>query len=1091
MTAGSEYPHRLSGAPAADEGTYLLDPLYDEVRRHILERQHPLTGLLPASTAVTAHGDYTDAWVRDNVYSILGAWSLGMAFRRTGRSSARAFELEQATVRNMRGVLLAMMRQSDRVERFKHSLSPTDALHAKYDTATGDAVVGDDEWGHLQLDATSLFVLMLVQMTVSGLVIVQSRDEVDFVQNLVWYLSRAYVTPDYGIWERGNKINRGVRELNASSLGLVLAALEAVDGFDLFGGEGDARSRIHVVADDIVRVEQSLLAILPRESGSKEIDSALLAVIGFPGFAVHDMAMVERIEAIIQQKLAGRYGYKRFLRDGHQTVIEDEAKLHYEPQELEAFARIESEWPLFLAFQLINAIFRGDAQMAESIDRRLKVLAIPEDGQALLPELYYVTAEHLEAERADAGSTERRANENRPLVWAQSLWMVGRLLLHRLVDVSDIDPLSRRRNLRVQRSPAVAVAMIAETPEVAAYLAAAGIEPVDVLGESRVQVTSARALIESLTQLGANPRLGLSGRPRRRVLGLATASIVEADGRQWAVIPQLFENEDFYLTQDIDLLVHELRTSIDYLHRNARQAGRPLFTVLVSEWMLQAAGIERLLAFCREELGQGEVGGVPVHVDHIDALATRAPRLKLPGLMPGWARRMTVDPSRWQSGGDPAELIERLGESPSLEALEAAFAETRVLEEQLALLQRLEQSDIAAGRRFPDAYGHAREIAGHLSMIFRVAQRQQAWCVMRLAAEQGHKVDAFLEVALMDLIVRQKRVAVGRSYTRDAVIDEPISNAEILQRIASFCGDDPRERILTQELIIHLGAWIRSEPTLFDDVITLRTGPLLQILVALHGRDQGIAPAAALDELVGMAPSVIRHKLRDALGWRDHPEKLEALHLRRGAPRDALELPGEEGEGDAVLRGAMREAVGADAAEDDWYHRREILGAVGRLPETFYHGLWCLLGHTPAVVIGNRYEPRNTLDSALYRSQTTAGEHNFALEVEHLLNRIGAPEYRQLSIEALVALIEVIRRHSSLDIAEPLILDVLIGHAVRLAWLHAHPQDEARYDEVKDRAWQAFYRTTPDQVAQWISQALNMLLGVDTKEQGPVTEVEQ
>jgi len=46
---------------------------YASVEKIILRRQDAVTGLLPASTAVNAHGDYTDAWVRDNVYSILAA----------------------------------------------------------------------------------------------------------------------------------------------------------------------------------------------------------------------------------------------------------------------------------------------------------------------------------------------------------------------------------------------------------------------------------------------------------------------------------------------------------------------------------------------------------------------------------------------------------------------------------------------------------------------------------------------------------------------------------------------------------------------------------------------------------------------------------------------------------------------------------------------------------------------------------------------------------------------------------------------------------------------------------------------------------
>ncbi len=1076
MSAGNAPGAGRAGSVAASNPAAPLDRLYSEVRRHILDRQHPVSGLLPASTAVTAHGDYTDAWVRDNVYSILGAWVLGMAYRRAGHSSVRAYELEQATVRNMRGLLAAMMRQSDRVERFKHSLAPVDALHAKYDTATGDAVVGDEDWGHLQLDATSLFLLMLVQMTLSGLRIVQSRDEVDFLQNLVWYLSRAYVTPDYGIWERGNKINRGVRELNASSLGLVLAALEAVDGFDLFGGEGDASTRLKVVADDIVRVEQSLQSLLPRESGSKELDSALFAVIGFPGFAVHDAGLVERIGTAIDRRLSGPYGYKRFLRDGHQTVVEDENKLHYEPEELEAFAGIECEWPLFLTFRLINAVFAGENGTAAAIDRRLEALAVEDDGQGLLPELYYVTAENVEEERARPGSTERLPNDNRPLVWAQSLWVVGRLLRLGLVDVSDVDPLNRRRNLRVKRSPAVSVAVIAETGLVADRLADAGVEPVDRLGDSWVQITSARALTESLTHVGENPRLRLSGRPRRRVLGLATASIVEADGKTWAVVPQLFESDDFYLARDLHLLVHELRTTLEYLHHHARPAGRPLFLLLVSEWMIEVQGFDALLAFCRDELASGTVGEVPVHFDELDNLSSTAPRVRLPGPMPGWARRPRVDASRWLADGDAQEILKGLGEEPTQEAIEEAFARTRRLEEQLALLQRLEAAGQPVRRAFPDAFGHVRTAGDHLSMLFRVAQQKQAWRVMRLASEQAGKVDAFLEVALMDLIVRHKRVAVGRSYTSEAVIAEPVSNAEILRRIEAFCGDDPRERILTQELIIHLGAWIRAEPGLFEDVITLRTGPLLQILVALHARERGVSPAHALDRLVGMAPSAIRDMLREALEWRDRPEELEALHLRSDVAGSVSLASTEGGE---VFTGEMREALAAEEAGADWLHHRQIQGAIGRLPTGFYRQLWSLLGHAPAIVIGNRYDPRNTLDSALYRSQTTAGEHNFALAVEHLLNRIAAPEYRQLCIEALAALVEITRRHPGLSVEEPLVLDVLIGHAVRLAWIDGHPDDGDRYDEVRDRAWQAFYRTSPDEVAQWVSRSLNMLLGVD------------
>jgi len=41
-----------------------LNVHYEAVTKIILSKQNPVTGLIPASVAVTVHGDYRDAWVR-------------------------------------------------------------------------------------------------------------------------------------------------------------------------------------------------------------------------------------------------------------------------------------------------------------------------------------------------------------------------------------------------------------------------------------------------------------------------------------------------------------------------------------------------------------------------------------------------------------------------------------------------------------------------------------------------------------------------------------------------------------------------------------------------------------------------------------------------------------------------------------------------------------------------------------------------------------------------------------------------------------------------------------------------------------------
>lgn len=56
------------------------------------------------------------------------------------------------------------------------------------------------------------------------------------------FFKGAYRTPDFGIWERGDKSNHGQPELNSSSIGMACAALRAINGVNLFGARGGPSS---------------------------------------------------------------------------------------------------------------------------------------------------------------------------------------------------------------------------------------------------------------------------------------------------------------------------------------------------------------------------------------------------------------------------------------------------------------------------------------------------------------------------------------------------------------------------------------------------------------------------------------------------------------------------------------------------------------------------------------------------------------------------------------------------------------------------------------------------------------------------------
>ncbi|KAF9375773.1 hypothetical protein CPB97_011252 [Podila verticillata] len=625
-----------------------LDYYYRAVNAVILNRQNPTTGLIPASVAVTTHGDYRDAWVRDNVYSIMAVFGLALAYRRVDDDEGRAYELEHAVVKLMRGLLFCMMRQAPKIEQFKKTQGLNDCLHAKYNTATGDTVVGDSEWGHLQIDATSIFLLALAQMTASGILIVYTTDEVDFIQNLVFYIERAYRTPDYGIWERGNKINHGEPELNSSSIGMAVAALQAINGINLFGSRGGPSSVIHVLPDEITRNFTTLHSALPRESNSKEIDAALLSVIGFPAFAVGDAKLVERTRNEIIEKLGGKYGCKRFLRDGHQTILENNTRLHYDAHELMIFEGIECEWPLFFTYFILDGLFSENEDQVEEYRAKLEPLIIDsatlvdfgqflsdsisdsEDGRSLktptsagfttpgsnsdgklpehiplIPELYYVPHHLVEAEKKDNHSQARMANDNLPLVWANSLHTLGNLIYENLLSVAEIDPLGRRFNARKTQAndTVVQVVLLAEDTNLQSMLSMYGLETQTMDQVHPITVSHPQGLKEVYGALGSNAKLGLSGRPKRPIGSLGTSRLYRVQGHLYAFTPHFMDNEEFYLTSDNDYLISIFEQELAFVRQYWTQPGRPTMTVLLTHAML--GGLSKSRSFASLDATQG------------------------------------------------------------------------------------------------------------------------------------------------------------------------------------------------------------------------------------------------------------------------------------------------------------------------------------------------------------------------------------------------------------------------------------------------------------------------------------------------------
>ncbi|XP_066189882.1 phosphorylase b kinase regulatory subunit alpha, skeletal muscle isoform isoform X8 [Sylvia atricapilla] len=1104
------------------------------VQQTILRYQDAVTGLLPASA------DHQDAWVRDNVYSILAVWALGLAYRKNAdrdEDKAKAYELEQSVVKLMRGLLQCMMRQVDKVEAFKYSQSTRDCLHAKYNTQTCATVVGDHEWGHLQMDATSLYLLMLAQMTASGLHIIHSLDEVNFIQNLVFYIEAAYKTADFGIWERGDKTNQGITELNASSVGMAKAALEALDELDLFGAKGGPESVIRVLSDEVQHCQSILHSMLPRASTSKEVDASVLSVISYPAFAVEDRELVEITKQEIITKLQGRYGCCRFLRDGYRTPKEDPKRLYYEPAELKLFENIECEWPLFWAYLMIDGIFSGNMEQAQEYREALEgVLIKGKNGVHLLPELYSVPPDKVDEEYRNPHTVDRIPMGKLPHMWGQSLYILGCLMAEGFLAPGEIDPLNRRFATVPKPDVVVQVCILAETEEIKAVLQKEGVDVETVADVYPIRVQPARILSHIYARLGRNKQMCLTGRPYRHMGVLGTSKLYKIRKNIFTFTPQFIDQQQFYLALDNKMIVEMLRTDLSYLCSRWRMTGRPTITFLVSHTMLDetSSSVHPTVLAMLQKLQDGYFGGARIQTGKLSEFLTTSCRTHLSFMDPGpeedtddevaqyldhllqrTAPQSNLPPTTQRGGLSrfraavhttrdlmslaskakdlhvqnvgmyvPSRIFQasqqsvKLLSSPHQHDLDgkshAPYAEVnlprdedgsvdcKALVNQLCICPTLqEQADILYMLHIlkgPEWHTGLDSEPGPTvkelltELYVRVGETRQ-WALIRyISGILKKKVEA-LDEACTDLLSHQKHLTVGLPpEPREKTISTPIPYEELVRLIDEASEKNLSVSILTQEIMVYLAMYIRTQPTLFAEMFRIRIGLIIQVMATELAHSLHCSAGEATENLMNLSPSDMKSLLYHILSGKEfgversvrsvgssltpavsicdmgalgttRPERSGLIRLKseikQQLDKRRQSLPGSKPlslqSGDTDLKSSLSaghtELLGKDSfssmledqgskdsRQGQWQRRRRLDGALNRVPVGFYQKVWKILQKCHGLSVEGFVLPSSTT------REMTPGEMKFAVHVESVLNRVPQPEYRQLLVEAILVL---------------------------------------------------------------------------------------
>ncbi|XP_041505521.1 phosphorylase b kinase regulatory subunit beta isoform X1 [Microtus oregoni] len=1035
--SGSVYePLKSINLPRPDNETLWdkLDHYYRIVKSTMLMYQSPTTGLFPTKTC----GGDQKSKVHESLYCAAGAWALALAYRRIDDDKGRTHELEHSAIKCMRGILYCYMRQADKVQQFKQDPRPTTCLHSIFSVHTGDELLTYEEYGHLQINAVSLFLLYLVEMISSGLQIIYNTDEVSFIQNLVFCVERVYRVPDFGVWERGSKYNNGSTELHSSSVGLAKAALEAINGFNLFGNQGCSWSVIFVDLDAHNRNRQTLCSLLPRESRSHNTDAALLPCISYPAFALDDEVLFSQTLDKVVRKLKGKYGFKRFLRDGYRTSLEDPNRRYYKPAEIKLFDGIECEFPIFFLYMMIDGVFRGNLQQVKEYqDLLTPLLHQTTEGYPVVPKYYYVPADFVEYEKRNPGSQKRFPSncgrDGKLFLWGQALYIIAKLLVDELISPKDIDPVQRFVPLQNQRNVSmrysnqgplendlvVHVALVAESQRLQVFLNTYGIQTQTPQQVEPIQIWPQQELVKAYFHLGINEKLGLSGRPDRPIGCLGTSKIYRILGKTVVCYPIIFDLSDFYMSQDVLLLIDDIKNALQFIKQYWKMHGRPLFLLLIREDNIRGSRFNPILDMLAA-FKKGVIGGVKVHVDRLQTLISGAVLEQLDFLRISDTEKLPEFKSFEELEFPKHSKVKRQSstvDTPELRQEPDITITAWRNKSTHEILQKLKDCNCLAGqtillgillkREGPNFITMEGTVSDHIERVYRRAGSKKLWSVVRRAASLLSKVVDSLAPSITNVLVQGKQVTLGAFGHEEEVISNPLSPRVIKNIIYYKCNThDEREAVIQQELVIHIGWIISNSPELFSGMLKIRIGWIIHAMeyeLQIRGGDE---PAVDLYQL---SPSEVKQLLLDIL------------------------QPQQSGR--------------------CWLDRRQIDGSLNRTPPGFYDRVWQILERTPnGIVVAGKHLPQQpTL------SDMTMYEMNFSLLVEDILGNIDQPKYRQIIVELLMVVSIVLERNPELEFQDKVDLDRLVKEA-----FHEFQKDESRLKGTeKQDDMTSFYNTPP------------------------------
>jgi len=313
-----------------------------------------------------------------------------------------------------------------------------------------------------------------------------------------------------------------------------------------------------------------------------------------------------------------------------------------------------------------------------------------------------------------------------------------------------------------------------------------------------------------------------------------------------------------------------------------------------------------------------------------------------------------------------------------------------------------------------------------LKSLYDKACHQKHWALVRHIAGTLRKRVEDLTKAVTDLLVRQKQVTVGLPPYNEKTITRPLPANELRILIHQAHGDDESTAMLTQELIVYLAMFIRTEPQLFQEMLRLRIGLIIQVMASELSHSLKCPGDVASEHLLNLSPFEMKNLLHHIISGKEFGV--------RSARSGTLSVISSKSSKISKRRNLSlaAPAFGSDGLEDtnkevsrqgNWLRRRRLDGALNRVPMGFYPKVWKLLERTYGLQLAGKLVPQTLTQ------EMTPGELKFALQLETVLNTIPFPEYRQLVVEAIMVLTLIVEHDAVKHLGSVIAVEDIVHRA--------------------------------------------------------------